>query len=101
MGLRELKEREFKKKELEKESELLMLETDRLKSFREEQEKKAEINKNKKYAKLLWRQWRAQLRQRAIERRRELENDKKLLEDIETKTARIEMEAGSKREKLV
>ena len=97
----ELKERESKKKLLEKESELLLLETDRLRGFKEEQAKKAELNKNKKYAKLLWKQWRAQIRQRTIQRRHELENDKKLLENIELETSRIEMQAGSKREYLV
>lgn len=98
--LEELKTKNNEFKRLEHEKEIMILAENEYQKLQEQREILHKKHQNQKHAKLLWRQWKAQLRQRTLERQKELELDKQLLENLVAETAREANKGNETRRKL-
>jgi len=98
--LEELKYKNAQFKKLEQEKEAIIVQEDNIKKLEEQRKAIIQRRINQKYAKMLWRQWKAQLRQRTIERQRELVVEKQLLENLAVETARDNTARTGRKEAL-
>merc|ERR1712176_1323801 len=95
----QLKEKNQKFKDLEKEKEAMILSENKLQELEEARQTLIRKREAQKHAKMLWRQWKAQLRQRTLERQKELLADKELLEKLVGDTARDQTARTEKKRK--
>lgn len=98
--LAELKAKNIAFKKLEQEKEAFIIEEENLRQLEDKRAALIKRHQNQKHAKLLWRQWKAQLRQRTAERQRELHVEKEMLEKLIAETARADTSRTARKEEM-